>query len=77
MESALNTLLRTVMQRRIQEATIVEQEGLQEGEDMQDAWQVINCRLDELTDRQLTRLVESIRKLQMGRESEKIVGVLG
>jgi len=65
------------MQRRIQEATIVEQEGLQEGEDMQDAWQVINCRLDELTDRQLTRLVESIRKLQMGRESEKIVGVLG
>ncbi len=70
--SAVNPKLKAVMERKIAEARIIEEESLTDIEDTGDAWQAINSRLEELTDHQLTKLVEAIRRLQKSRESEKI-----
>jgi len=74
-ESGLNGKLKTVMLRKLSQARIVELESLAEPEDSKDAWQTIHGLIDELSDHQLTRLIECCRKLQTARESEQIATV--
>jgi len=71
-ESAKNPKLKAVMLRKISEARIVEQESLAEPDDTKTAWTTIHGLIDELSDHQLTRLIECCRKLQVARESEQI-----
>jgi hypothetical protein len=71
-ESAKNPKLRAVMERKLAEACIVEKESLAEPDDQNDAWMTIHGRLDELSNKQLTRLIECVRRIQVARESEQI-----
>jgi len=71
-ESGFNGKLKTVMLRKLSEARTIEQESLDEPDDRKDAWATIHGLIDELSDHQLTRLIECCRKLQVARESEQI-----
>lgn len=74
-ESSLNAKLKAVMLRKLLEARTIEEESLQEEDGPHSAWAAIHGRLDELSDRQLTKLVECVRRIQIARESEQIATV--